>query len=348
MSETPRRPFAAISTDIERHRVGTGWRRIVRMTALLCWAAVFAFPSPVVLAQDYPSRPIKLLVGYAPGGGSDLIARLVARQLQLRLGQAVVVENRPGAGGNIATDLVAKATPDGYTLLVTPNTIAMAPFLHAKLPFDVVRDLTGVGMIANSSVALVVDPKLPIHTVGDLIRLAKTTPGGLSYSTPGIGTPQHLAMELFKSATGTHIVHIPYKGGAPAVVAVRTGEVSMSLAAIPSSKALTDAGQIRAIATGDAQRKAANGLPPIGETVRGYEMTLWFGMMAPAGTPEAVVGRLNRELAEILKTGEVIEQMEKQGYSPAADLPSQMNAQIRADLEKWKVASRQAGIKPEQ
>ena len=298
-------------------------------------------------AQDYPSKPIKMLVGYAPGGGSDIIARLIAQNLQMKLGQPVVVDNRPGAGGNIATEMTATARPDGYTLLMTPNTVTMAPFLFQKLTFDIAKDLTGVAVIANSPVVLVVNPDLPIKSVSELIAYAKANPGKLSYSTPGIGTPQHLATELFKSMTGTDIVHVPYKGGAPAVAAVVSGEVPLSFAAINSAKPFIDAGRLRAIATGDAKRSTQISLPTIAETVPGYDVGIWYGLMAPAGTPKAIVDRLNRELAAIVKLPDVKEKMAAQGYEDAVAPAAQMNAQILSDLEKWGRVSKQAGIKPE-
>ena len=310
--------------------------------------AVYFFVSPInVAAQEYPNKPIRMLVGYAPGGGSDIIARLIAHNLQAKLGQPVVVENRPGAGGNIATDFVAKARPDGYTLLMSPNTVTMAPALFAKLPFDVAKDFAGVAIIANSPVVLVVNPSVPISTVAELIQYAKANPGKLSYSTPGIGTPQHLATELFKAMTGTDIVHIPYKGGAPAVAAVVAGEVPLSFAAINSAKPFIDAGRLRAIATGDAKRSSQLGLPTIGATVAGYEVGIWYGVMAPAGTPKPIIDRLNAELAAIVQIPEVKDQMARQGYENAVATAAEMNAQIRSDLEKWIRVAKQAGIKQE-
>ena len=316
--------------------------RIISAAAI----ALSIISSPAA-AQDFPNKPIKMLVGYAPGGGSDIIARLVAQNLQMKLGQAVVVENRPGASGNIAAAATATARQDGYTLLMTPNTISMAPALNEKMSFDVAKDLTGVAVIANSPIVLIVHPSTPINSIADLIKYAKTHPGKLSYSTPGVGTPQHLATELFKSMTATDIVHVPYKGGAPAVAAVVSGEVPLSFAAINSAKPFIDAGRVRAIAIGDATRSSQIALPTIGETVAGYEVSIWYGVMAPAGTPKPVVDRLNSELAAIVLLPEVKEQMAKQGYENAFGPAAKMNAQILVDLEKWGRVVKQAGIKPE-
>ncbi len=317
-----------------------------RLAALA--AVMFALAAGGASAQSYPARPIRMLVGYGPGGGTDIIARLMSQHLQMRLGQPVVVENRPGAGGNIASELLAKAAPDGYTLATVANTVAINPFLYAKMNVDIEKDLTGVAIVANSPVVLVVHPGLPVNSVAELIAYAKANPDKLSYSTPGIGTPQHLAAELFKSMTQTQMVHVPYKGGAQAMADLAAGQVQLSFAAINSALPLIQGGRLRALATGDAQRsRMLNGTPTIGETVPGYEVGIWYGIMAPAGTPKAIVDRLNDELAAIVKVGEVRERMTDQGYENAVAPAEKMNAQIRTDLEKWGRTAKQAGIRPE-
>lgn len=320
---------------------------MIRALSVLAVAALSLAVPVGAAAQPYPNKPIRVLVGYAPGGGSDIIARLVANSLQTRLGQPVVVENRPGAGGNLAIDLVAKARPDGYTLLVTPNTFTMAPALFSKLPFDVVKDFAGVGIIATSPMVLIVNPQVPIASVADLVQYAKANPGKLSYSTPGIGTPQHLGSELFKAMTSTDIVHVPYKGGAPAVAAVAANEVPLSFAAINSAKPLIDAARVRAVATSEGKRYPPLGLPTIGATVPGYDVGIWYGVVAPAGTPKAIVDRLNAELVAIVQIPEVQEQMGKQGYDSAVAPATEMDAQIRAEVDKWIRTAKQAGVKQE-
>jgi tripartite-type tricarboxylate transporter receptor subunit TctC len=320
----------------------------VRFLATLALATFSLLSPPVATAQEnYPNRSIRVLVGYAPGGGSDIIARLISQRLQLRLGQPVVVENRPGAGGNLAVEQVAKARPDGYTILVTPNTVTMAPALFSKLSFDVVKDLSGVGVIATSPMVLIVNPQVPIASIADLVRYAKANPGKLSYSTPGIGTPQHLGTELFKAMTGTDIVHIPYKGGAPAVAAVAANEVPLSFAAVNSAMPMIDGNRVRAIATSEAKAFPQLGLPTIGATVPGYDVGIWYGVMVPAGTPRPIVERLNSELAAIVQIPEVKESMTKQGYVAAVAPPAHMDAQVRAEVDKWLAAAKQAGIKQE-
>ena len=321
--------------------------RTVRFLAALALGAVALVHAEMAAAQAYPNRSIRVLVGYAPGGGSDIIARLIANSLQARLGQPVVVENRAGAGGNLAIDQVAKARPDGYTLLVTPNTATMAPALFAKLPFDVVKDLAGVGVIATSPMVLIVNPAVPISSVADLIQYARKNPGKLSYSSPGIGTPQHLGTELFKAMTGTDILHVPYRGGAPAVAAVVANEVPLSFAAINSAIPFIQVQRVRAIATSENEPYTPLGLPTIGATVKGYDVGIWYGLLAPAGTPSAIIDKLNGELAEIVQIPDVKEQMTKQGYQAAVRPAAQMDARIRSEVEKWIQAAKQAGVKPQ-
>lgn len=302
----------------------------------------------VARAQPYPNKAIHMIVGYAPGGGVDIIARMMAPQLQTRLGQPVIVDNRPGAGGNIATELTAKAAPDGYTLLMAGNTVVISPFFYEKLSFDVARDLTGVAIIATAPVVLVVHPDLPVRSVPELIAYAKSNPGKLSYSTPGIGTPQHLAAELFKSLTKTDIVHIPYKSGALAMNDLVAGQVQLSFSAIINAQPFIQSGRVRALATGEPKHSASPGtLPMIADAVPGYEVSIWFGILAPANTPKAIMDKLNRELATIVQLDEVKEQMTKQGYTSNVAPPERMNEQIRHDLEKWARVVKQAGLKPE-
>ena len=320
---------------------------MIRILSVLALAAVGLFNSVTAIAQAYPNKPIKILVGYAPGGGSDIIARLIAQNLQVRLGQPVIVENRPGAGGNLAIELVAKSRPDGYTLLVTPNTFTMAPALFSKLSFDVVKDFAGVGIIATSPMVVIVSPQVPISSVAELIQYAKANPGKLSYSTPGIGTPQHLGTELFKAMTGTDIVHIPYKGGAPAVAAVVSNEVPLSFAAINSAKPFIDMGRVKALATSESKRYVQLGLPTVSATVPGYDVGIWYGVVAPVGTPKAIIDRLNAELVAIVQIPEVKEQMAKQGYDSAVAPPAEMESQIRSEVDKWIRAARTAGVKQE-
>jgi tripartite-type tricarboxylate transporter receptor subunit TctC len=319
-----------------------------KFAGLVGAVVAFAALSHVCVAQSYPSRPIRMLVGYAPGGGTDIIARLMAQHLQSRLGQPVIVENRPGAGGNIASEQTARAVADGYTLLMAANTIAINPFLSTNKTFDVATELTGVALICNSPILVVVNPSLPIRNIAELIAHAKANPGRLSYGTPGIGTPQHLATELFRSMTQTELVHIPYKGGAQAVADVASGQLQLSFAATSSAAPLVQAGRLRALATGGAKRaETVKDVPTVGETVSGYDVGIWYGIMAPANTPRPVIDRLNRELVAIVGTPEVKERMFAQGFENAIGPPDAMTRLVRDDLAKWERVVREAGIKPE-
>ncbi|MSQ18411.1 MAG: tripartite tricarboxylate transporter substrate binding protein [Betaproteobacteria bacterium] len=315
---------------------------------LVCTLLAIGAAAAECVGQTYPTRPLRMLVGYAPGGGTDIIARLMALHLQPRLGQPVIVENRPGAGGNIASEQTARAVPDGYTILMAANTIAINPFLSSNKTFDVATELTGVALICNSPILVVVNPSLPVHTIAELIAHAKANPGRLSYGTPGIGTPQHLATELFQSMTKTTLVHIPYKGGAQAVADVAGGQLQLSFAATSSAAPLVQAGRLRALATGGAQRaETVKDVPTVGETVSGYNVGIWYGIMAPANMPRAAIERLHHELAAIVAMPEVQERMFAQGFEHAVSTPEAMTRLVRDDLAKWERVVREAGIKPE-
>jgi tripartite-type tricarboxylate transporter receptor subunit TctC len=318
------------------------------LTGLAGAVIAFAALTQECMGQQYPTRPIRMLVGYAPGGGTDIIARLMAQYLQQRLGQPVIVENRPGAAGNIASEQAARAVADGYTLLAAPNTIAINPFLSTNKTFDVATDLTGVALICNSPILVVVNPSLPVRNIAELIAHAKAHPGRLSYGTPGIGTPQHLATELFRSMTQTDLVHVPYKGGAQAVADVASGQLQLSFAATTSAAPLVQAGRLRALATGGAKRaETVKDVPTVGETVSGYDVGIWYGILAPANTPRPIVDRLNRELVAIVAMPEVRERMFAQGFEHAIGTPEAMTRLVRDDLAKWERVVREAGIKPE-
>jgi tripartite-type tricarboxylate transporter receptor subunit TctC len=324
------------------------WRFTKGQLVGFCIALLLAAALNHAAAQPFPSRPLRLVVGYAPGGGTDIIARLMATNVQTKLGQPVVVENRPGVGGNLASEIVARAPADGYTLLMAANTVAINPFLYAKQAFDVARDLTAVAMIANSPVLLVTHPGVAIRSVAELVSYAKANPGRLSYGTPGIGTPQHLATELFKSMTGTDMVHVPYKGGAPAMADLVGGQIQLSFAAFTSAYPLVQGSKLRALAIGDARRSPNHpDIPVIGETVRGYEVGIWYGIMAPAQTPREVLLRLNRELAAVIDQPDVRDRMQAQGYDKAIGSPEDMSSTVRADLDKWSRVVKEAGIRPE-
>ena len=324
-----------------------------RRAHLAAWCAAALVPLlPLIAcdaqAQPYPNRPVRLVVGYAAGGGTDIIGRLVAQHLGPRLGQAMVVENKPGAGGNIATELVAKSPPDGYTLLLAVNNIAINPYIYRKIGVDVARELRGIGIIANSPIVLVASPSAPVKSLAELIAYAKQNPGKLSYGTPGVGTPQHLAVELLGSMAGISMVHIPYKGSGPSLADLVAGQIPLAAAAINSAQPLIVAGRIRGLAVAEPRRVSAlKDLPAVGELVPGYAVSIWYGVMAPAQTPNEIIARLGEELRKAVATPEMAEKMAAQGYENAISTPEEMDATVKADLVKWSKVVKEAGITPE-
>jgi len=315
---------------------------------MLLGISIFWIP-PDARSQSFPNRLIKLVVAYGPGGGNDILARLLAQALSPNLGQPVVVENKPGASGNIGSEMVAKSAPDGYTLLMATNGLTINPFIYKKVGVDVAKDLTGVAMVATAPIILVTHPSVPFRTVDELIAYAKRNPGKLNFGSPGIGTPQHLATELFMSMTGTKMVHVPYKVGANATSELIAGQVDLMFAALISSLPHVKAGRLRAIAVGGSRRvSSVKELPTIDEAgVRGYEVGVWYGILAPANTPTGIVARINREVAKVVAMPEIIERMRAQGFESAISTPEEMNATIRSDLDKWRAVVKSAGIAPE-
>ena len=299
-------------------------------------------------AQAYPNRPIKLVVGYAAGGGTDIIGRLAAQHLSQRLGQTVLVENKPGAGGNIATESVAKAAPDGYTLLLAVNNVTINPYIYKKMEVDVARELRGVGIIANSPIVLVANLNAPIKSLAELIAYAKQNPGKISYGTPGVGTPQHLAVELLGSMAGLNMVHIPYKGSALSLTDLMAGQIQLASAAINSAQPFIASGKIRGLAVADPRRVSAlKDLPAVGEVVKDYAVSIWYGIMAPAQTPNEIIARLSDELRKAVATPEMAERMASQGYENAISSAEEMDATVRSDLIKWGRVVKSAGIAPQ-
>ena len=322
------------------------FRSKIAPALLLAWVA--ALVPLQASGQPYPNHPIRLVVGFAPGGGTDIIARLTAQYLSARIGQPVVVDNKPGAGGNIASEIVAKAPPDGYTLLLAPNTVTITPYLYRKVDVDVTRELRGVGMIATSPIIIVANPAIPVHNLAELMVYAKQNPGKLTYGTPGIGTPQHLAVELFKSMAGVDLVHVPYKGSSQSLADLIAGHIALASAAINSAEPFIKSGKVRGIAVADGKRVSAlKELPAIGEVVNGYEVGIWYGIMAPAQTPRDIVTRLNQELAKAVASPEMAERMSAQGYETVIGSSDDMDATVRADLDKWGKVVKSAGIVPE-
>jgi len=301
-------------------------------------------------AQPYPSKPVKIIVAFSPGTGIDILAREVGQQLSQRLQQPFVVENRPGASGNLGMGLVAKAEPDGYTISVMVNTFAMNAALFSNLPFDSVKDFAPVGMMARGGLALVVNGNVKASSTRELIEEAKRDPGKLNYASPGVGTPQHLAMELFKSAAGVHLVHIPHKGAAEALTSMLGGQTDVMFMPIHTTLPHVKSGKLRVLSVASASR---NPLLPSAPTIAasagipGFEVDLWFAMLAPAKTPREVIDKLNAELHVILAVEATRTKLAAQGLQLETSTPEQLAAILRADIDKWSKVIKTAGIKAE-
>jgi tripartite-type tricarboxylate transporter receptor subunit TctC len=300
-------------------------------------------------AADYPTRPIRLVAPFAPGGGVDVAARLIAPRLSEAFGQSVVVDNRPGAGSTIGTDLVAKAPPDGHTLLVTHNAIAINQALYAKLPYDTVRDFAQVAFVGLTTFTLVVNPGLPVKSVKDLIALAKAKPGSLNYASSGAGGGSHLATEYFKLATGTDLVNVPYKGTAPALTDVMSGQVQLMISGLPGTVPFIKSKRVIALATTSAKRSVfLPELPTLREAgVEGYEFDAWYGVHAPAKTPRAIITRLNGVITKSLATPEMRQQLASQGLEPREMTPEEFARFVRVEVEKCVRIVKASGAKPE-
>ena len=299
------------------------------------------------LAQGYPERPLRVLVGYPPGGGTDLVARIVAPPLSERLRQPVVVENRPGANAIIATEMVVKAKPDGYTLLMGYATeLAVNPATFRKLPYDPLRDLAPVAQLGSAPLVLAVHPAVAAQDVRALVALAKSRPGALSYSSSGNGSVHHFAGELFKIQTGTHIVHIPYKGSGPATADAVSGQVEITYASAASVLRFVQAGRLRGLAVTSAQRSPQlPGVPTAAESgLAGLDLTSWYGLLAPAGTPPEVISRLNGEIAAVLALPAVRDAFTVQGLEVSKSSPAAFAQFIRAEAAKYAGIAKARGI----
>jgi tripartite-type tricarboxylate transporter receptor subunit TctC len=312
---------------------------------LACLAAFSIFATGAS-AQDYPSRPIRLLVPFAAGGGVDTMARILAAKLTESLRQTVVVDHRPGAGGTLGADAVAKAPPDGYTLLLTVSGLAAAPALYKSLPFDPVKDLAAVTQVAASTLLLVVTPKLPVSTVQELIALAKAKPNSLNYGSSGVGAPLHLTMEIMKHSTGIDIVHVPFRGDAPLNTALIAGDVQLAFIPTATGQPLTQAGQVRALGLIGLKRASAlPDVPTLAEAgIKGLESSSWYGVFAPAKTPPAIVDRLAREVAKAIQSPDVADRMRAQGNEPVGGTPEAFGALVKADVARFARIVEIAGI----
>jgi len=299
-------------------------------------------------AETYPSRPIKLLVGASAGGTTDTMARAIAQPLSASLGQPVLVENRPGAGGNLAAENVAKASPDGYTLLVSFTSHTINATLYPKLPFDPVTDFTPISKIATVPSLLVGNPKLPAQNLNELIALAKAKPDKLTIGIGGLGSSLHLAGDQFKMMADLRILNVPYKGTAPALTDVLGGQVDMMFISLVTGTAQVRAGNLRAYGVTSAQRQPSfPDLPAIGEIVKGFESTAWFGVFGPAKLPPEITARLNAAIVAALNEPKMREQLEKEGAAPAAGSSADFAAFVRDDVKHWAPIVKQSGARPD-
>jgi tripartite-type tricarboxylate transporter receptor subunit TctC len=312
-------------------------------------AAFVALAAADAAAQAWPNRTVRMIVPFPAGGSADTLARLLGPKLSERLGQPFLAENRPGAGGNVGTELVAKAAPDGYTFLMGVSSIAIAPALYGSLAWDPVRSFTPVGLVATTPNILVVNPSVPARSVQELVTLAKTKPGQLNYASGGNGATNHLAGELFKRMTDTEIVHVPYRGNPLAVIDVLNGQVAMMFDFMITSLPHVREGKLRPLAVTGAKRSPqVPDLPTVSEAgVPGYEASTWFAVMAPAGTPGDIVRRLNAELNAALQLPDIRERLATLGAEPLGGTPDDVAARLRGDLAKWSEVIRAANIRLE-
>jgi tripartite-type tricarboxylate transporter receptor subunit TctC len=310
---------------------------------LLCWLA-----GQAAAESNYPSRPVRIVVPSPPAGGTDIIARMLAQYFS-RLGQQFIVENRPGAGNMIGIESVARAPADGYTLLMVPSTLALNSVLYRKVTYDPIRDFAPITLAATAPNVLIINPSLPAQSVTEFIALAKAKPGELTYGTPGVGTSPHMSMELFKSMAGIDVRHIPYRGTAPAVTDIISGQIHAMFANALTAKPQIDAGKVRALAvSGPKSIDALPGVPPVARVgVPKYDAMQWYGLLAPAGTPPEIIALLRAEAVKVLHTEDMKEKLASDGAEPVGSTPAEFAALITSELEKWTNVARVAKIEPQ-
>jgi tripartite-type tricarboxylate transporter receptor subunit TctC len=320
-----------------------------RNPGLAAFAALALACTAHATAQTYPQKPIRMIVPFPAGGGTDILARLLGLRMTEALGQQIITDNRAGAGGTIGTDVAARAPADGYTIILVSGSHAINPGLYPKLPYDTVNDFAPITQVATSPGILVVHPALPVKSVRDLIALARARPGQLNYASAGNGTPPHLAGELFKTMARVDMVHVPYKGNVPAFADMLAGLVSLSFPSMPSAVPHVKSGRLRALGVTTAKRSpAAPDIPTIAESgLPGYESTSWYGMLAPARTPPAVVTRLQEVIVSVLGSADMKEKLAAQGLDPVGNTPREFEAVIKSEITKWAKVIKASGARPE-
>ena len=315
------------------------------------WVLGLALSCGVVSAwgQGYPLRPLRLVVGFTPGGGVDINARMLAVKLGEILGQSVIVENRPGAGTNIANELVARAAPDGYTLLINTAAVAINMSLYRNLPFDTLRDFAPVSVFSESQNIMLSSVAKPYRNAAEVVAAARARPGALTYGSAGSGSTQHLAAELFKLQTDTDILHVPYKGSAPALSALISGEIDLVFINVPAILAQVKAGRLRALAAAGARRSdLMPEVPTLKEAgISGVEVVVWYGVLAPAGTPKDVVATLARAIGQAARSPDIRQKLKEQGAEPVGNTPEEFSGLLRDEVAKWRTVIQAAGLKAE-
>jgi tripartite-type tricarboxylate transporter receptor subunit TctC len=321
---------------------------MIRYRAAIVPALLICSASHVV-AQNYPARAIKLVVPSSPGGGSDIVARILSHKLTEQLGQQVVVENRAGAGTIIGNDAVAKSAPDGYTLLMGLSTLAINPSMYATVPYDALRDFAPISQAVSGPNVLIVHPSVPARTVKELIALAKAKPGSLTFGSAGMGTSPHLSAELFKTLAHVDMVHVPFKGSGLSIISQLAGEIAANYPSLPTAMPYIKAGRLRALGVTTAKRaQALPDVPSIAEAgVPGYEATQWFGLLAPAATPRPIVDRLYQEALRALRVADLKERMTAEGLEVVGSAPEEFAEYIKSETVKWAKVIKAAGIKPQ-
>ena len=299
-------------------------------------------------AQAYPSKTVRLIDGFSPGGSTDIVGRLIAQKLADSFGQPVVVENRPGATGTVAAEMVAKSAPDGHVMLIVPLTFTVSPSLY-KLPYDPVKDLAPVTLVASAPLMLVVHPSVPVKSVAELIAYAKANPGKLHFGSGGVGSTPHLAGEMLKSMAGIEATHVPYKGGGPALADLASGQIQFMVENIPSTAPYVTSGRLRALAVTDLKRSPVlPDVPTLDESgLKGYQIVGWNGLFLPAGTPPAIVDKLHAEVAKALAASDVKERLAAMGFQGVGDTPQHFAAFVQAEIAKWAKVVKDANIKVE-
>jgi len=321
-----------------------------KFASLVAAGVLITFGAAPSSAQDYPSKPIRLVVPYPPGSGTDIVGRLLAQRLGESLGQQVYVDNRPGAGATIGTAFVAKGTPDGYTILMADlGPLAIGPSFYRQLPYDPIKELAPISQVAVLPFVLVVHPSVPANNVPELIALARAKSGQLNYASVGNGTAVHLATELFRQIAGIDIVHIPYKGSAPALTDLVAGRTSMMFVNVLSVRGFLESGQLRAVAIGTAERSPAMPeVPTVAESTQpNFRAGVWFGLLAPAETPRAIIDRLNAETVRVLQTPDFKAKLIEQGAESVPSSAEQFSALIQAEITKWADVIRSSGVRME-